>query len=150
VDHALIHLPNGHLRASRFGYVRQRDFSRIANLNVFQLTLIAAARVVFDGGENMTQQLARHRFLTVLFVIGSLALVGVTPALADELPADGGSGDACTQRTADAYTAIDTYESSLPANGVVTETDRIRPVQAIVSQLNFGLSRMDCATETPK
>lgn len=98
----------------------------------------------------MTQQLVRHLFLSVLFVIVSLALVGVSPVLADELPADGGSGDACTQRTADAYEAIDAYEASLPANGVITETDRIGPVQAIVSELNLDMSRMDCTTETPQ
>lgn len=98
----------------------------------------------------MTQQLARHRLLTLLVVIVGLTLVGVTPALADELPADGGSGDACTQRTADAYEAIDAYEASLSDIGVVEETDRIGRVQAIVSQLNFDLSRIDCATDTLK
>ncbi|WP_137285453.1 hypothetical protein [Halorussus salinisoli] len=96
----------------------------------------------------MTHQLPRHWLLTLLIVIGSLALVGATPALADELPADGGPGDACPHRTADAFEAIDAYETSLSDTGKVPETDIIRRIQSIVSQLNFDLSRMDCATET--
>lgn len=95
----------------------------------------------------MTEQVSRRRLLTIACVLVGLLTVGVGPTAADVPHADDAANDVCDHYTTEAYATIDALEADAAADGVLSETDRIGPVQAVVAQLNVDLSRANCPSE---
>jgi hypothetical protein len=92
----------------------------------------------------MTRIGTTFRTVLLTLTILGLAVVGATPAAADELPAiEGGSEATCDLVAADAYATIDELDAMLPVDPI-HEPEVVGRIQVILQRMDHDLRGLGC------